>query len=169
MKWTIQDKEAGMSIQYYLKNEQQFSRRLISHLKRVDETVFVNGAPVVKLTERLRKGDVLNVHFPAEKKGNHMVPEPMALRIVYEDRDIIIVNKRAFMPCTPSPLYPNGTLANGLLYYYHKYTIPYTVHVVTRLDKNTSGLVLIAKNRFIHGRLSDQLKSNGIKRKYFAI
>lgn len=98
-----------------------------------------------------------------------MTPEEIPLNIVYEDNEILIINKEPNMVTSPSPYYPSGTVAHGILHYYEQNQIDHTVHIVTRLDRNTSGLLLIAKNRYIHSLLSNAVASGEIKRAYKAI
>src|SRR5699024_6209081 len=113
--------------------------------------------------------DQLEIYFPPEKKGYYMEAEDLPLDIVYEDPYIIIINKDPGMITIPSPHNPSGTVANGLLFYYEQNDINYTVHVVTRLDRNTSGLLLIAKNRYVHSLFSKSLAKGKVKRQYKAI
>lgn len=157
-----------MSIRHYLRAAHSFSRRLLSSIATKDDAVFVNGLPE-KLTYRLKAGDQLTIHLPPEKKGSYMTPEKINLDIIYEDAEILIINKEPRMVTTPSPHYPSGTVANGILYYYEQNQIENTVHVVTRLDRNTSGLLIIAKNRYMHSLLSTAMAKGKIKRAYKAI
>src|SRR5690625_6496961 len=85
-----------------------------------------------------------------------MVDERVDLDIVYEDDWLIVLNKKAKIPSIPSREHPTGTIANGLLHYYEEKGIPYTVHIVTRLDKDTSGLMLVAKHQLSHSILSQK-------------
>jgi 23S rRNA pseudouridine1911/1915/1917 synthase len=98
-----------------------------------------------------------------------MVPQPLPLSIVYEDDYLLVVNKPPFMSTIPSREHPTGTLANALLYYYDQQQLPTTIHVVTRLDRDTSGLLLVAKHRHVHHLLSELQKRGQIKRRYEAV
>lgn len=115
------------------------------------------------------KNDVITITFPPEKKGSYMNPENKGLSIVYEDEDIIIINKPPGLVTMPSRLHPSGTLANRVLGYYQRKSIPYTVHVVTRLDRDTSGLILIAKHRYSHSLLASDQNKGKLIRRYKAI
>lgn len=147
--------------------EQHFSRRILRSVV-VGGSVLLNKQ-AVKLNEVLCENDVLTVVFPEEEIGPRMQPEDKPLDIVYEDDFLMIVNKPADITTIPSFNHPSGTLANFILAYYKKNQIPYTVHVVTRLDRGTSGLVLIAKNRYSHSRLSTLQRKGEIKRYYQAV
>ena len=93
----------------------------------------------------------------------------MPLQIVYEDDYLLVVVKPATMSTIPSREHPQGSLANALAGYYKKSGLAATIHIVTRLDRDTSGLVLVAKHRHIHHLLSEQQKQGDVKRRYQAI
>ncbi|WP_373895705.1 RluA family pseudouridine synthase [Virgibacillus natechei] len=168
LKWTIIREHDGMSIRNYLQQIQGFSRRMLKTVKFDGGKILVNGF-VQKVNFGLSAGDALHVQFPQETVGDNIKPEDMELTIVYEDAFIIVIDKPAGIPTIPSMNHASGTIANGLLGYYKKNNIPYTVHIVTRLDVDTSGLVLIAKHRLSHSLLSVSQKSGKIKRKYKAV
>ncbi|RDW18281.1 RNA pseudouridine synthase [Oceanobacillus arenosus] len=167
MNWVITKEHHGMIIRDFLQMNQAFSRRMLTTVKK-DERILVNGTPqTVRFC--LTEGDYLEVHLPKETIGDNMVPEEMELEIVYEDDALIVLNKPAGIATIPSRHHPTGTIANGVLAYYAKNKIPYTIHVVTRLDRDTSGLLLIAKDRYSHSLLSTSQKQGKVKRKYQAI
>lgn len=168
MKWTILETDNGMMLRDYLIHTLQFSSRLVKKVKSTEGRILINGEPKT-VRYLLKTGDTLEVHFPQEKRSASVLAENIPLDIVYEDEHILVVNKNAKMPTIPSKLHPNGTLANGILFYYDEQNIPFTVHVVTRLDKDTSGLVLIAKHQYAHSVLSDLQRVNEIERTYIAI
>lgn len=168
MKWEIAKTHHGMMIREYLQKVHSFSKRLITSIKFDGGKISVNGIPQ-SVRYDLSAGDILMIQFPAEKKGYYMIPENIPLSIVYEDEDIIIINKRPFMATAPSPFNQTGTVANGLLAYYEINNIPYTVHPVTRLDKDTSGLLLIAKHRYSHSLLGSSQLAGRVHRKYKAV
>src|SRR5699024_8783810 len=153
MKWTIDKKHEGMTVRHYLQNVRGFSRRLLRSIKHDGGFIKVNGKPE-HLAFLLTAGDVLAVRFPEEKKGVYMQPGPVSLSIGYEDDAIRVLKETAEMATMPSRQPPAGTLANGILHHYKTNDIPCMVHVVTRLDRNTSGLVLVAKHKYSHSILS---------------
>lgn len=168
LKWIINHEHDGMIIRDYLRMYQGFSRRMIKTIKFDGGKILVNGS-MQNVRYCLSAGDRLHVQFPEEMVGNNIKPEVMELIIVYEDDYIIVIDKPAGIPTLPSINHPSGTIANGLLGYYKKNNIPYTVHIVTRLDVDTSGLVLIAKHQLSHSLLSASHKSGKVKRKYKAV
>lgn len=155
-------------IRDYLRSIHSFSRSMITAIKFDGGAIYVNGKEK-RVRYELIAGDVLMIQFPPEIKGSYMYPEDLPLEIVYEDDDLIIINKEAGMAVTPSPIHQTGTVANGLLAYYELNHIPYTVHVVTRLDRDTTGLMLIAKHRYSHSLLATSQMEQKIERHYHAI
>src|SRR5690625_4677943 len=117
----------------------------------------------------VKKDDVLQIKLPEEKRSSAVKPERIPLNIIYEDDWLLVINKEAGMPSIPSHIHPTGTVANGLLAHYDEQNLPYTIHIVTRLDKDTSGLMLVAKHQYSHSLLSRMQKDNQITRIYEAI
>ena len=156
-----------MLIRTFLKEIASFSKRLLIKAKSLSGQILVNGAPQT-VRYILQEGDVLTVILPKETIAPRMQKENLPLDIVYEDDYLLVVNKPAGIATIPSTNHPSGTIANRLLYYYETKSLPYTVHIVTRLDRDTSGLVLIAKHQYSHSRLSVLQKENAIKRQYKA-
>lgn len=168
MEFKVTKEFEGMTIKDYLQQVHSFSRRILKSIKLDGGAIYVNN---IKQTVRyrLKVGDSLTVHLPPETIGLRMEPIQMPLTIKYEDEDIFILDKPANIATIPSQKHPINTIANGVLAYYKEQNLPYTVHVVTRLDKDTSGLVLIAKHRYSHSILDRVIKEGKIKRKYTAI
>lgn len=164
--WKVPADRAGMKLGDYLRTEHGFSRRL---LKAVKEGNFlsVNGK-MEKSHFSLSEGDAVKLILPPEKNGEFMKAEDLPLNIVYEDESLIVVDKPAGMASIPSRNHASGTLANGLLGYYRKKGLASTVHILTRLDRDTSGLMLIAKHRYAHGLLAASQKAKDIRRIYIA-
>ncbi len=157
-----------MPIKEYLQQIQGFSRRILRSVKFGGGAILKNGQPVT-VRQVLSEGDELAVVFPPEKRGSHLIGENLPLDIVYEDDDILVLNKPAGIVTIPSMLHPTGTIANALIGYYEQQGLDYTVHVVTRLDRDTSGLLLVAKHRFSHSLLFEKQKTGSVKRSYYAL
>lgn len=168
MKWIIEKNDEGKLLRDFLRNTQGFSRRILKSLIYDGGKLLVNNQQV-DLRYIIQAGDKVVLEFPPELKGNHMHPEAIPLDIVYEDESLLIINKPAGVATIPSMNHHTGTIANAVLYHYEKHHIPYTVHVVTRLDRDTSGLLLIAKHRYSHSLLSSSQKKGKVNRKYFAV
>ncbi|TQS75799.1 RluA family pseudouridine synthase [Ornithinibacillus gellani] len=168
MNWQIDKEHEGLSIRDYLRQEHAFSRRILKAVIYEGGSIKVNGQERT-LAYRLMTADNLLVDFPPERIGSHMQPENMNLDILYEDDAVIVLNKPAGRASIPSLHHPTGTIANGLLQYYDETGITSTVHIVTRLDRDTSGLMLIAKNRYSHSILSSSQRAGEVERDYMAI
>ncbi|QKY68620.1 RluA family pseudouridine synthase [Lentibacillus sp. CBA3610] len=168
MNWTVTKQHEELTIRKYLQRKHKFSKRMIKQIIHGDGEFRVNDIKT-NAGYKLKSGDVLAVTFPEEKKGAMMVPEKMPLAIVYEDDAVLIINKPAGRATIPSFHHSSGTIANGVLAHYQQQGLPYTFHVVTRLDRNTSGLMLVAKHRWSHSILSESQKKSKITRAYDAI
>lgn len=168
LSWTIGTEDAGVELKNYLMKQKGLSRRLLKAIKKDGGQILVNGA-ASRLRCLLEAGDCVEFLLPAETKGPAIAAEQIPLTIVYEDEAIIVLDKPAGMAVIPSPNHPNGTLANALLAHYEAQRLNSTVHIVTRLDRDTSGLVLVAKNRYVHALLSEFQKAGQVERSYTAL
>lgn len=168
LNWVITEQEDGLRIREFLLKNAALSNRLVIKAKQEKGAIIVNGDKKT-VRHELKLGDKLTVVFPPEEVSPYLTPEQLPLHILYEDDDLLVVNKPAKMPTMPSRTYTSGTLANRIIAYYQQRQLPFTVHIVTRLDKDTSGLVLIAKHQYSHSFLSRMQRNNQIERTYQAI
>jgi 23S rRNA pseudouridine1911/1915/1917 synthase len=166
IQWEIDQQGAGKLIREFLK-EQEISRTALTDIKFKGGEILVNGQEET-VRYPLREGDVLTLIFPTEIPSNGVQGEKIPLDIIYEDEYLLVVNKPAGMSTIPSREHPAGSLANALVGYYQEIGIDATSHIVTRLDRDTSGIVLIAKHRHVHHLFSMQQKSGRVKRTYEA-
>lgn len=162
----VNEIEEGTKIREYLKAELGLSTRLIRSAS-IGKRIFVNDE-VVKMNKVLQSGDVIKIDL-AKEESQDIAPEKMDIDIVYEDEDILVVNKRPFMVVHPTKSYQSGTLANGVINYFNESNQNCIVRLVSRLDMNTSGLIIIAKNQFSHGMLSKEMSENKVGKRYLAI
>ena len=158
---------AGKSIAQYLSDE-GYSRRLIVTLRNTPESFFI-GDTCVFSNHKLNEGETLTVHLTEKKGSESIVPVPMELSILYEDEHLMVINKAAGMPVHPSQGNYGNTLANGIAWYMEQHNAEFVFRAVNRLDRDTSGLLLIAKNMLSSCILSDQVKEHAIHREYLAI
>ncbi|WP_147533253.1 RluA family pseudouridine synthase [Bacillus marasmi] len=165
--WEINSSASGVLIREFLR-EQGISKTALTDIKFKGGDILVNGK-TVNVRYSLQDGDVLKLIFPKEEHSDGIILEQIPLSIVYEDPYVLVVNKPAGMSSIPSREHPSGSLANALLGYYEKIGLSATVHIVTRLDRDTSGLVLIAKHRHVHHLLSELQKQGRVKRVYEAV
>ena len=168
LKLTVDDTLTGRIDKVLAHQFNQFSR---SHLQKwiEDGNVRVNGQPV-KPKYKLAVGDQVVIEPEAPQKVD-LTPEKIPLDIVYEDDDVIVVNKTQGMVVHPAPGHPNHTLVNALLYHSPLSTIngEFRPGIVHRIDKDTSGLLMIAKNDLAHRSLAAQLKAKTNQREYVAL
>lgn len=168
LKLTVDDMLTGRIDKVLAHQFNQFSR---SHLQKwiEDGNVRVNGQPV-KPKYKLAVGDQVVIEPEAPQKVD-LTPEKIPLDIVYEDDDVIVVNKPQGMVVHPAPGHPNHTLVNALLYHSPLSTIngEFRPGIVHRIDKDTSGLLMVAKNDLAHRSLAAQLKAKTNQREYVAL
>ncbi|WP_188006702.1 Pseudouridine synthase [Sporosarcina sp. ANT_H38] len=158
--------EGGILLREFL-HAKGISKRTLTATKYDGGDIRVNGIER-NVRHLLHSGDEVSIIFPPEEPSPGLLPESGHLTIVYEDEALIIVNKPAGQSTIPSRDHPTGTMANIVAGKFAKERLPATVHVVTRLDKDTSGLICIAKNRHIHHLLSEQMMKFGFHRQYIA-
>lgn len=167
LSWTVNEEEEYQLLKKFL-IQKAISKAALTDIKFKGGKITVNGVEVT-VRERLKKGDQVTVIFPQEVPSAGLLAENLPLHIIYEDDYLLVVVKQASMNTIPSREHPQGSLANALAGYYKKQEIAATIHIVTRLDRDTSGLVLVAKHRHIHHLLSEQQKQGDVKRRYQAI
>jgi 23S rRNA pseudouridine1911/1915/1917 synthase len=165
-RYTFIVNQDGMNIRSYLREIQGISRALLVACKHV-RGILLNGKPTY-LDHPVKIGDEIQLIVPEEESEN-IVPEPIPFAPVYEDDEILIVNKSPNMCIHPTMLHPTGTLANGVVYSWLERGEKRKFRPVTRLDKDTSGLVLIAKSQFAHQQLAILQQKGAIHRYYEAL
>ena len=147
--------------------QNEISKRAITAVKYNGGRILVNGKEQT-VRWMLEPNDEVTIEFPQETASSGLLPEYGKVAIVSEDDSLLIVEKPAGQGTIPSRNQPSGTVANFVAGKYNVDHHPATVHVVTRLDTDTSGLVCIAKNRHIHHLMSKQLQQVGMDRRYVA-
>lgn len=166
IKVKIEKNNDGIVIRQFLKEEMGLSTRLIRSAS-IEKRILVNDEPV-RMRKILKVGDVVEIELNRNESQN-IAPENIPLDIIYEDEDILVVNKPPFMVVHPTKSHQSGTLANGILYYFNESNQNCIVRLVSRLDMNTSGLIIIAKNQFSHMALSREMQNNNLEKRYIAI
>lgn len=166
----VDEKEQGTRIDKYLSQAlEEKSRSFIQGLIEKD-SILVNNK-IIKSNYKLKPLDRIEVTLP-EAELLKVEPENIKLNILYEDKDIIVVNKAQGMVVHPAPGNYNGTLVNALLFHCKDLSSINGVirpGIVHRIDKDTSGVLVIAKNDDAHNKLSEQLKDHSMKREYYAL
>lgn len=160
-QWVISNQNHQSRIDDFL-FQQGISKKALKSIKMKGEILVDNQHQTVRYL--LNAGEILTILFPPEE--NIMQPYDFPLNIVYEDEYLLVVDKPSGLPSIPTRKYPLHTLANALTSYYQKIGLASTIHLVNRLDKETSGLMIVAKYRYIHDRMMKDLKH--IDRRYRA-
>lgn len=155
----------NISIKAFINEHYAMSAKLIIHLKNTSG-IKVNGKNQ-KINYIMHPGDILRIEMN-EGKSN-IQSSDIPIDIVYEDEDIAVINKPHSMPTHPSFKHQNDTLANALMYHFEQNNEDHIFHAVNRLDNDTSGLMIAAKNSYSHHKLSIQTMNKILKRKYTAI
>lgn len=162
----IEKEQEGKKLREYLKHEKNLSSRLIKGAA-IGKRITVNGN-IVKLNYVIKENDEVVFDLVKEESQN-IQPEKMDIEVVYEDSDLIVINKQPGIVVHPTKSYPTGTLANGLLYYFKEKGESCIVRLVSRLDMDTSGLIIIAKNQFSHMALAREMSRNSFEKSYLAV
>lgn len=168
--YEVKEGEVGMPLKVFLRRL-GFSTQNMIELKKRPESVLVKDAPVY-LTYRLQEGDTITIQIIEEETSPNIEPVELPLDIVYEDEDILVLNKPAGMPIHPSQNNRNNSLGNAVVWYYRQRGIPFVFRCINRLDRDTSGLTIIAKHMVSAGILSGMAARKGIQgitREYLAI
>lgn len=165
--YTIDSASAGLRIEQYLRRR-GYSYQNLTQLKKMRESILINGVWSYMRTP-LKDGDILTVHIQEPESSPNIPPVKLPLDIVYEDEDIVVVNKPAGMPVHPSLNNYENSLANGLVYYYQEQGKPFIFRCTNRLDRDTSGLTVVAKHMVSSSILSSMGMRHEITREYLAI
>lgn len=164
---TYRIEEGNITIKDFLLSN-NISSKAISTLKKQVDGILVNGK--VQFTNyKLQPNDILSINLDENNDYENIIATKMDLDILYEDDDIVIVNKSADITVHPSKKYFTNSLVNGLTYYYQNKNMDVKLHCITRLDKETSGCVLFAKNRIAANCLSNMVKQKEISKTYLSL
>lgn len=169
MIYTIPEEYEGLPLRTYLLRELRLSHRLLTRLKTLPDGLLLNGRRVT-VRELLHAGATLSLAIEDTGDAERIVPSGVMPHVLYEDADLIVCNKAGDMPTHPSHGHFDDTLANALATYdqaRHSHTLPF--RPVNRLDRETSGVVLIARNALAAARLAEQMQGKRIRKTYLAL
>lgn len=167
LNYHITEDADSLRTEQYLRRR-GFSYQNLTQLKKMPESILINGVWCYMRTP-LHSGDILTVHIRETESSPNIPPVELPLDIVYEDEDIIVVNKPAGMPVHPSLNNYRNSLANALMYYYQQQGKPFIFRCTNRLDRDTSGLTVIAKHMVSSSILSSMTARHEIEREYLAV
>lgn len=157
--------DAGKRVETILLGPMEVSHGLLSRLKRRERGICVNGQRVYA-TYELQAGDLIAADVGDHEPPRHLEPVEMDLSVVYEDEDLLVLDKSANVPVHPTKDPKERNLEQGLLFYLPAGVYP---HFVSRLDKGTTGLMLVAKSGYIHERMKRRLHTESFYREYLAV
>lgn len=167
LKYVVKIDDEYSNINQILKNEFNFSSRLMFKVIK-NKRVFLNNKFVDTRTQ-ISTNDCITVYLDFEEDNSNIIPTKMNLQIIYEDEAFLIINKPAGIATHPSQLHYNNSLSNGIRFYFDSIGCNKKVRPVNRLDKNTSGLVIFAKNEYIQECLIKQMQNKTFIKEYIAI
>ncbi len=154
-----------MELREIIRKHFDFSARLRNRIKR-EKLVMVNGISTPGW-KKPAVGDEISITLPDETSG--FEPQDIPLDIVYEDDDLMIINKQPGLIVHPTKGHPSGTVANALMHYMEQAGNPFKIRFVNRLDMDTSGLLIVAKNSYCQNDFTKQMRENTIEKRYIAI
>ena len=136
--------------------------------QKSSSAIFINNIPVT-LDSPVLPGDKVSFSMDFDEDSSNIIPVKMNLNIVYEDESFLIINKPANLAVHPTSYHFTDTLSNGVKYYFDSINLHKKIRIVNRLDRNTSGLIIIAKNEYVQEFLIRQMKTNNFIKKYIGI
>ncbi|MGC9052598.1 MAG: pseudouridine synthase, partial [Candidatus Hydrogenedens sp.] len=168
----ISDETPSLRIDLFLSDQfEGISRTRIQDMIKAGK-VFVNGRQIKKVSTLISSGDCIEIILPNIEENTELIPEKIPIEILYEDKDVVVVNKPAGLVVHPAPGHISGTLVNALLYHCKDFVIsgaPKRPGIVHRLDMNTSGVLVVAKNPESYRHLRNQVENREFSRKYLAL
>lgn len=167
LKYIVDEAHSGKAVKTLLKQELALSERLIKKLK-YDGKVFCNSHPVYVNTV-VKTGDVVEVTIEFIEDCPDMVPESIPIDILYEDDTLIALNKQPNIVVHPTSSHPSGTVANAVMYHLLQKGISRKIRPVSRLDRDTTGIILFAKNQFVQEFLIRQMTDKTFQKGYLGV
>lgn len=165
--YTITSTDTYQTILGFLR-AQGFSSTVIRHLKETENGIQKNGI-WARVHDTLQINDTITLILVEEESSENIVPTPLPLDIVYEDDDLLVINKAAGMPIHPSQGNYDNTLANACAYYFQQKGEPFTYRCINRLDRDTTGLLILARHCYSASLLSNMVAHREIHREYLAL
>ena len=165
--YIIDEDSAGLRVEQFLRRK-RYSGQNLSEIKRMPKSILVNGVHYY-MRQELSKGDHLQVRICETQNSEKLPPTKLPLDIIYEDEDLLVLNKPAGMPIHPSLNNYTNSIANALAYYFQSQGKPFIFRCCNRLDRDTSGLTIVSKHLVSGSILSDMTKYREVHREYLAI
>ncbi len=163
--YIVSKEDAGEKFKDIINTRMNVSSRLIRKCDKKTQ-ILCNGQHI-SMKYRVKEGDKLSIILPIEH--NQFELQKMDIACLYEDEDIMAVNKPPFVVVHPTKGVKSGTLANGLAYYFNRRDYDMKIRFINRIDRDTSGIVLVAKNSYAQSVLLDQMQAGYVDKKYYAL
>lgn len=164
--YTVTEQEDGWLLKTVLQRRLLVSRKLLSKIKLTEQGVMLNRERVY-ISVKVAAGDVVEVRMEQEESDD-ILPEPIPFTVLYEDEHLLVVNKDAGIIVHPTHGHYTGTLANGVVHYWKSKGQRFRFRPIHRLDQETSGVLAIAKNPYVHQHVSEQMIAGTVDKKYIA-
>ena len=167
LEFVVNNNDNGKTVKDILLSCLHISHRLLITLKR-ENSIFLNGLPTF-VYQTVVTNDVVYVSFDYVEDNSNIVSKQIPLDIVYEDEWLLVVNKCSGIPVHPSILHYEDSLSSGIKFYFDSIGLKKKIRPVNRIDKDTSGLVVFAKNEYIQESLIKQMQAGSFNKEYIAI
>lgn len=165
LKYEVIEEDNGLPIKNIIRSRFNFSSRLMGKLKR-QNLVYKNGE-ITPGWHTVKPGDTISIEFPEEKSD--FPPEDIPIEIVYEDDDLLVINKQYGITVHPTKGCPSHTLANGIMHHMLETNQNFKIRFINRLDTDTSGLLLVGKNSYVQNEITKQMRAKTIDKHYIAV
>ncbi len=165
--YVVSAEEEGWKLKTILQKKMNISRKLLTRLKQSEKGIMLNGERVY-ISVHVENGDRIEIRMEQETSED-ILPQPIPFDILFEDDDLLIVNKEAGIIVHPTSGHYTNTLANGVVYYWLEQGKSYRFRPVHRLDQETTGVLVIAKNPYVHQHISQQMIDGHVDKKYIAL
>ncbi len=167
LEYIVPAEDDGMVLRTILQKRMGVSRKLLSRLKLTEQGITVNGERKY-IDVKVRAGDRVAARMEMEASDD-ILPQPLPIDILYEDDELLVLNKEAGMIVHPTHGHYTDTLANGVVHYWREKGVSFRFRPVHRLDQETSGVLAVAKNPYVHQQISEEMQAHGLKKEYVAL
>ncbi|USB34201.1 RluA family pseudouridine synthase [Paenibacillus sp. YPG26] len=167
IEYKVQEEDSGMLLKTVLQRRVGISRKLLSKIKLTEQGIMLNGERVY-ISVKVKQGDQVAIRLEQEESED-ILPQPIPFEILYEDDALLVVNKEPGIIVHPTHGHYTGTLANGVVHYWKERGERFRFRPIHRLDQETSGVLAIAKNAYVHQHISEQLIAGQVNKRYKAL
>ena len=165
LDFRVDSSQSGLKVMDVMVQWMDLSVRQVRNGKN-RKAVHLNGRPV-SINAFVRTGDLITYFMEIEE--NYFEPQAIPIEVVFENEDVVLINKQPFVVVHPTRSYPSGTIGNGLAQHFNQKGINPKIRFINRLDRDTSGLLLIAKNPYAQHVVTEQMKRDEVEKRYLAL